>query len=81
MKGGYINANGFVYSKYVSLNADEEPVVNWMFYNGKDCVTLAKDVLETASSESSATNTNDVPETPVDETPVPDRPADDCPVG
>ena len=61
MKGGYINANGFVYSKYVSLNADEEPVVNWMFYNGKDCVTLAKDVLETASSESSA-----VPETTVD---------------
>ena len=61
MKGGYIDSSSFVYSKYVSLNADEEPVVNWMFYNGKDCVTLAKDVLETASSESSA-----VPETTVD---------------
>ena len=80
MKGGYIDSNGFVYSKYVSLNADEEPVVNWMFCNGKDCVTLAKDVLETASSESSATNT-DVPEMPVPETPVDETPAEPCPVG
>ncbi len=80
MKGGYIDSSGFVYSKYVSLNADEEPVVNWMFYNGKDCVTLAKDVLETASSESSATNT-DVPEMPVPETPVDETPAEPCPVG
>ena len=80
MKGGYIDSNGFAYSKYVSLNADEEVVVNWMFYNGKDCVTLAKDVLETASSESSATNT-DVPEMPVPETPVDETPAEPCPVG
>ena len=71
LQGKYVNANAFVYSKFVSLDAEENLIVNWMFYDGKEASTLAKDVLETAASESAAASEA----TAADEKPSVEEPA------
>ena len=71
LQGKYVNAKAFVYSKFVSLDADENLIVNWMFYDGKEALTLAKDVLETAASESAAASEA----TAADEKPSVEEPA------
>ena len=77
LQGSYVNASGFTYSKYTSVDADENLIVNWMFYNGKESITLAKDVRESPANESSAEGAKQAPARDISEEPaVEERPLD-----
>ena len=41
-----INPKSFLYSKYSSTDKDGKVLVNWMYWNGKDSVKIASDVIE-----------------------------------
>lgn len=41
-----INPKSFLYSKYSSTDKDGKVLVNWMYWNGKDSVKVASDVIE-----------------------------------
>ena len=41
-----LNTKRFLYSKYSSTDKDGKVLVNWMYWNGKDSVKVASDVIE-----------------------------------
>lgn len=45
LKTGAVNKNGFTYLKYDSVNADGDVSANWMYYDGKEPVKIASDVI------------------------------------
>lgn len=44
LEDSYVRSNSFTFEKYLSADGDGNLMVNWMYYNGTESQTIAKDV-------------------------------------